>query len=234
MSRLILLTRDCKNTEITEKKLKAYNLDCYIYPIATINNYDLPNINNITNNNIIITSFHAVKTIANPIEEFAKAKKVFVVGKKSAEFLKEINPISFKTASELLNDIKTKNYTGEYIYLRGNEIKINFKAELEKARKLCDDLVCYDVEYKKNLSEEVCNKIKLGLITDHLSFSRVNAEKFINLLNKKNLLSHAKEINIIALSSRIAEIFINSGFSNVTYPKLPIFEDMLKLCLESH
>lgn len=238
MSKLVLLTRDCGNCEFTKDELNKKNITTFTQPISTISYLDIEDLGSLVSGSyLIITSFHALKPFLDNYDELKKVKNIFVVGEKSRNFLQENNlPYHmFPSASSLLDFVKSK-YRGvkdKFVYIRGHEVSVDFKMELESNGNLYFESIIYEVNYITQLSQECINEIANYKITDHISFSKVNALQLIHLLKKSKVLEQAKSIKIHGLSERIAKVFIKEGFTNVDYAEMPIFDDVLEICLAS-
>lgn len=236
MSRLLLLTRDINAAAENAKYLRQHNVNSIIQPLAIISEQNTEIID-CNDKIIIITSYNGQRFLKKNLEFLKNSKQILVVGEKLHNYLHEFAIANqfFYNAELMLSYIK-ENFKkkSDFLYLRGNIIRMDFKYELELLNHNIAEEIIYQVNYLDCLTTDLITKIKQGRISDHMSFSEFNAENLLKLLKDQEILEYAQNIKIFALSERIAERFKNNGFKKIYYPDIPLLKDLYALCLDSH
>jgi uroporphyrinogen-III synthase len=185
-----------KNEPLFEYKLLDFSLS---------RNYDF----------LIITSRMAIKSLAlnNQID---KNIQIILVGKKSAEFLRENN---FNNILYIANDIedllrfieKSFLFEKNACYLRGNYISYYI---CQKYKNFNEKIV-YNILYKNDLSDEFKSNLKNGKIENLNFFSYKSLEEFIKICEKIDLIQYLKNINAFSMNKNSKNKFTENIFKNI-------------------
>ena len=180
---------------------------------------------------VIITSSNAISTLLN--FQLKKTVKIFAVGKKTAQKLKEsgFDNIAFpkkNSAAALLNlIIKTeKNKIGLILYFHGSITNIDFSAELGLHNFNVKNILSYKTQEVVNFSAELLEFTRHKKFDHILFFSTNGVKTFFKLAKKHNLLEYFASAQLLCLSEKIlieAQKF-NSKNSR-TFDKFPTLKN---------
>src|SRR3989338_8002505 len=138
---------------------------------------------------VILTSSNSIPTFL--AQNFAKNIKIFTIGAKTAQnlvkkgyknivFPKETSSLALKNL--ILQDFLSKN--GKILYFCGNFITLDFATRLGLQGFDIEKILAYEIEYKKQFSDEFLAQILQTNIDFILIFSKNNAKNFYNLAKK--------------------------------------------------
>ena len=221
----ILITRPYGQSLEFQKKLMDYNIQSKVMPLTKIvyqpdwhlgidvKQYDL----------IIFTS-------SNSIHEFAKHfkdinNKIALVGNQSLHLAKEYGLrnicIVENNVNDLVAQIKFFFTSGSFLYVSGKFKTVDLGAIFNSKYKILsvDTYIAEELE----ISEE---EFKLDDITSVALFSSRAAQIFLKLVHKYKL--YLGNVNLFALSEKIAKVVCMEPWGGVYIPKLPNGHEMVK------
>ena len=232
MIKSMLLTRTHEENEILKNHLKHRNINLNfisapLLKIEFTKNLILPK----NYNTFIFTSSYAVKAIKNI--EISKKVTAFCIGNKTSSEAEKLGFDVYNAngdSKDLLNLIKKKlsSKKSRILYLRGKNITMDFKGELEKIGFNIEQYIVY-VQKELKLNNEILNKIHSGKINSAAFFSSNSAKSF-----KKSVQNLPKDFFMFCLSTSIANLLKNNKqFLDLNYyiSKKPNIDDFCDLFL---
>lgn len=232
MIKSMLLTRTHEENEILKNHLKHRNINLNfisapLLEIEFTKNLILPK----NYNTFIFTSSYAVRAIKNV--KISKQVSAFCVGNKTSTEAEKLGFDVYNAngdSKDLLNLIKKKLILkkSKILYLRGKNITMDLKKELEKVGFNVDQYIVYTQKELK-LNNEILNKIHNGKINSAAFFSSNSVKSF-----KKSVQNIPKDFFIFCLSTSIANLFRNNNeFLDLNYfiSKNPNIDDFCNLFL---
>ena len=138
---------------------------------------------------LVVTSVYALEKIKMELQNFEIP--IFAVGQRCHELLKEIgatNTFIYSNVKNLLRGFKNhyRNKRPLVVYLRGNEISYDLKADLLKHDFNCEEHVVY--KQKRNIQKKELGKILSGQNLEGIAlFSEKSVDNLIKALPRQNL-----------------------------------------------
>lgn len=228
----VLITRQKNQSQKIAKLFEVQGFTVFIEPLFFVEKIDVKK--QIFDEEIsaaIITSINACSALND--FSFPKNKKIFAVGKRTAEKLSENGfkniAISPKNSAASLMDliIKThKNKTDSLLYFHGSIISLDYEKELKNFGFKVKKILSYKTYESENFSTELL-EISRQKIFDHvLIFSQNSAKIFEKLARKNNLLEYFKASQLVCLSERIRLDAENFQFQNpITFDQFSILKN---------
>lgn len=169
--------------------------------------------------NIIITSYYASLNMPKN-----NSHDIYVVGKKSAQILKEKGyniKCCAKNVEELKNSLPQNIYNST-IYLSGNNITTNMPDDIEHK-------IFYKTYYREFLLKKQTERFKKGI--DYiLLYSSNCAKTLIKLLINNDLLNYLENTTVIAISANVKKI-VEEYFKDIQICKN---NNLMIDCLQKH
>ena len=229
----LLLTRTNEENQnlIDYLKTKKVNFNLVSAPLLEIK-YE-KNIISFKNYDVILfTSFNAIRAIKN--EEINNEIMAFCVGNKTSGEAKKLGLNVFNANGNSMDLLKLilkilipgKN---KILYIRGKNISLDLKTELEKYKYIIDEKIVY-TQKEKQLSKAIINDIEQRKIDSVAIFSSNSVNIFLNCVKKV-----PNNFVVFCLSTKIANLFKNNYKScNLDYniAKAPNIESFCELLLE--
>ena len=208
-NKTILLTRSEEENKILYDRLTKIGYHCF--KCSLIKYYDVEFDYNILSqcSDIIITSNYAAKILKKRDNiPGVKANNVWVVGKLSANILKE-KSYNVKYIASNAKNLKKQLVRGtcdDIIYLASNNITTPMPKAVRQE-------IFYKVSYKKELTHQEIEyfKQKLNYI---LLYSENCAKTLVALLAKNNLFEYVADTVIIVISPKVAKV-LKDYFHNI-------------------
>lgn len=239
----ILILRTAKKADDLTKFLSSKNYD--VFNLATHEIIDHPflrfakKLNFLTFDAVILTSANAVYSLEKLA--LAKDKKIFAVGKKTAE---AASLLGFKNcefpqqncALELAKLIietyqpSIQNQPKKLLYLRGEEIAFDLRNELASRQIEVAELVVYRKIPNKNFLQKFLKINQKSSIDEILVFSQASLKILSLLLKKHDLSKIVKASQLVCFSKKIADNAAQLGFQNIkTFIQKPFLKKFYEL-----
>lgn len=229
----VLLTRPQAQSKEITKNFSQPNINFIIEPLTTFYEREnwLEEFNklNVTNNDLILfTSNRAIKAFLNKVK--LNHYRTCVISKNAAELLKQYDfkkiIIGDGDIYSLCEKVKLQKDFNRVIYLSAK----NVSHDIEKLINLpIIRIIIYEMIAIKELSNDIKDKIKNGLIDYVTIFSLRNAKIFINLLEQSELTYVISKIKFIVISKKIADFLKKKRIKEVNIAKYKTLESVLKL-----
>ncbi len=199
MTRNILITRPNEQGQELSAFLKAQGFSPFIEPLFVVEKVTIPKIEKAFSA-AIITSSNACQAL--DLIGFDRATKIFTIGKKTAEELRNFGfkniILSPENSAESLAKI-IEQEVGKILYLRGSTISFDFAERFKNI----SEIIAYKTQARESFSTEFLEFSKKNSCDQVLIFSRNSAEIFFNLAIKHNLLEYFSGSQIFCLSEKI-------------------------------
>lgn len=233
---MILITRPKHLAELTAAKLAKLHLRSIIVPFLDVEYLNVTFDNNKLDNYqaLIITSQNAVSILQNQ-NLINKEILVYTIGSKSKAVLYSIgfkNVVSLGENVEALIRFfhKQSSYNEKMLYLRGEEISLDIKGNLEKVGYIVDEIIVYKSKPINRLSSNIVSIIESD-VTSTLLYSSRTAQHFrtIALQHKTNL----RNIRAVCISKKVSSQILDLKWHCVEVSNFPNEDQMLRLLTTS-
>lgn len=219
----ILITRPSCYAEESAAKLRECGYEVVVWPLLSVEFFDLHNINLNTYNAVLLTSQNATASL---IKSFAPNPiSVFVVGHKSADLLfragfQNVKQI-FENAQQMFEFLgNNQNFHSSVpskltmLYMRGEEISLDFKKALASLNSnvIIDEIYCYKMNKIHYTNDAVTDLISKNDISVVFIYSQNSAKVLLNMLsdNFNEVIAHSiRQITVICMSAAIAKIVVD-------------------------
>lgn len=226
----VLITRPQNRAQEVAKVFEDKGFKVFIEPLFSVQKIDVGKIILPQVSAVIIASVNACEAIVN--SDLPKNIKIFVVGKKTAQHLRESGfgniILAPENSANSLKDLilETQDQAGSILNLHGSIISLDFKSELEKSAFKVQNILCYQTHEVKNLSSQFLQFSQNNYFDQVLIFSQNSAKIFFKLATKHNLLEYFKSSQLLCLSEKILHDVKNFGFTNsTTFKESPILKN---------
>ena len=148
---------------------------------------------------VIFTSVNACHVLPSDIVDIP----VYCVGEVLAKKYKTSK--AYATASELVQNILSDYPDGgrRFLYLRGEDVSFDIKAELEQAGHDVADAIAYKAVAAQEFSDEFIWAIRNNEISVITFFSERTAKIFVELAKSANIIDELKTIKVLCISDRM-------------------------------
>ncbi|MBU6140686.1 MAG: uroporphyrinogen-III synthase [Proteobacteria bacterium] len=203
-----LITRTKNSSAEIIKFLENRRFQVFCEPLFTVEKLSVEKISTPISA-AIITSSNACLALEN--SGIAKETKIFTVGEKTAERLKQSGfqniVLSPKNSADSLFDLLTRE-SGPIVYFRGSVISFDFAKKLENVREIHSYKTCeienFSTDFRKIPYDQV------------LIFSKNSCEIFYKIITRNNLLEYFTNSQILCLSQQILERARDLGFKKLS------------------
>lgn len=227
----VLVTRPKETADEITRLLESGGYNVFVEPLFFVEKLEVAPKKSAEISAVIITSANAC--FALKTSGISKDVKIFAVGKKTAQKLREDGfnniAVSPKNAAGPLKDLIIETHhdkSGLILYFHGSVTSLDFTAELKKSGFNARDILAYKTTEHKNFSEDFLNFAAKNSFDEILIFSQNSAEIFFNLAKKHNLLEYFSNARILCLSEKILSCMKNFGFKNLSlFSEIPILKN---------
>lgn len=179
----------------------------------------------------IVTSINACSALND--FAFPKDKKIYAVGKKTAEELRKngFKNIAISQENSAISLMKLIVETHEdklnpILYFHGSIINLDFEKELKRFGFKVRKILSYRTCESENFSSELLEFSRQKIFDHVLIFSQNSAKIFEKLARKNNLLEYFKASQLVCLSEKIRLDVENFQFKNpITFDQFPILKN---------
>lgn len=236
MKSSILITRPRDQAQRIVNYLEENYFEVFVEPtfaVEKISVTNLPNLNNIKVQALILTSTNAAEVAfeAAQIFAFAKDLKIFAVGKKTAEIFADNGftniIISEKNSAQDLETIiffdrSLKKSGGNILYFCGEIVTIDFATELASQGFEVQKILSYKISESKNFSDDFILRVKNSPFDFVLLYSKNSARHFFELVKEHNLLEYFESSQLLCFSEKVCSFVKHLGFKNsATFSAIP-------------
>lgn len=226
----VLLTRPLIDSLELSSQLNHINVPTLIEPMFRVeyfsNHRVAAAIADPSTRAVIFTSKNAAAALSSIPVLSAVALRIFVVGEKTARYVKKlgfINVFFENNVEDLVKSIiqECAHMEGTLIYPRGEIITMDIKAILHSHNITVQEFLIYKTIETTSLSAEVISKLQSKDIKFIVLFSQNTAAILFQLLHKSKAEKYVKDVTILVISSKIQD-FINTF---TVYNKVRVFKD---------
>lgn len=211
---MILSLRDPELAARDKALLACYGLDCMPCPVAVAGAVAFDQSPSEQAEGFIITSLHA----ASYLPSQNKDKPVFVTGRRSAAAVKAQgyhniiigNDDGHALAKMMRPQIKSR----VLCWLRGQSISFDIKDALGDIAQI-DEVICYKMTRIERLDNKVIEAIEKGNVKAVMALSAGQLSYFEAMLQQSDLWHSRKQIELLAISSAVADKAKQSGWQSV-------------------
>ena len=229
----LIITRPLADSKGMNDYFESRGVECLINPLLEIT-YKKRNINFLKYDQVIFTSRHAVRSLANKGLLFSK-KKVHACGRSTYAEITEFAPDNEYIFHESVNDLvdafrsSTSIDDSKILYLRGRDVTVDFKSIFRHTSIKIDDSVEYIAREKIFFNKEVLREFNLGKKISVIIFSFRTAEIFLEAIKKYNLSNKTSIIIAYCISENIASMLQIEGVQSkiLTEPTEDAILDLL-------
>jgi uroporphyrinogen-III synthase len=228
----VLITRQKNQSQEIAKLFEVQGFTTFIEPLFLVEKIDVKKqIFSERFSAAIVTSINACSALND--FSFPKNKKIFAVGKKTAEELrkngfKNIAVSQENSAASLLDLIieTHKEKLDSILYFHGSIINLDFEKELKNFGFKVRKILSYKTHESENFSSELLEFSRQKSFDHVLIFSQNSAKIFEKLARKNNLLEYFKASQLVCLSDKIRLDVKNFQFQNpITFDQFPILKN---------
>jgi len=228
----ILITRPKNQSQEIVKTLEDQGFSTFVEPLFSVEKIAIKkDLIDEKISAIIVTSANACSALVDL--SLPKDVKIFAVGKKTAQKLREIGfrniAIPQENSAIALKDliIQThKNKLDPILYFHGSIISLDFEKELNSFGFKVRKIASYETQEVENFSAELLQFSCEKSFKNVLIFSQNSAKIFEKLTRKHNLLEYFKGSQLVCLSEKILSDVKNFGFQNsITFDQFPILKN---------
>ncbi len=228
----VLITRQKNQSQEIVKLFENQGFTAFVEPLFFVEKIDVKKqIFSEKFSAAIVTSINACSALND--FSFSKNKKIFAVGKKTAEELrkngfKNIAISQESSAASLMNLIvKThKNKLDSILYFHGSIINLDFEKELKSFGFEVRKILSYKTHESESFSSELLEFSRQKIFDHVLIFSQNSAKIFEKLARKNNLLEYFKASQLVCLSEKIRRDAENFQFQNpITFDQFSILKN---------
>lgn len=236
---MIVITRPKDQAIETAKEIENLGLQALVEPLLDVRPlpYEMPDLN--AYQGIIFTSANSVKYYTGEYD-----CPCFVVGEKTAERIKrtiEAKPHlsgrdhllheAAKNVEDLQQRIENtiEDNALPLLYVRGVDIAIDLKQNLELKDIIVEDLIVYDASLIKQLSDEFVAGVKEQKITAITVFSKRTALNLVRLIERYKLQKQLSTINVLSISESVLECVHSLKWKGTYASENPDLKSMLAL-----
>jgi len=229
----LIITRPLADSKGMHDYFESRGVECLINPLLEIT-YKKRNTNFLNYDQVILTSRHAVRSLANKGLLFSK-KKVHACGRSTYAEITEFAPDNEYIFHESVNDLvdafrsSTSINNSKILYLRGRDVTVDFKSIFRDTNIKIDDSVEYIAKEKIFFNEQVLKEFNLDKKISVIIFSFRTAEIFLEAIKKYNLSNKTSIIIAYCISENIASMLQIEGVQSkiLTEPTEDAILDLL-------
>ena len=229
----LIITRPLADSKGMHDYFESKGVECLINPLLEIT-YKKRNTNFLNYDQVILTSRHAVRSLANKGLLFSK-KKVHACGRSTYAEITEFAPDNEYIFHESVNDLvdafrsSTSINNSKILYLRGRDVTVDFKSIFRDTNIKIDDSVEYIAKEKIFFNEQVLKEFNLDKKISVIIFSFRTAEIFLEAIKKYNLSNKTSIIIAYCISENIASMLQIEGIQSkiLTEPTEDAILDLL-------
>ena len=229
----LIITRPLADSKGMHDYFESRGVECLINPLLEIT-YKKRNTNFLNYDQVILTSRHAVRSLANKGLLFSK-KKVHACGRSTYAEITEFAPDNEYIFHESVNDLvdafrsSTSINNSKILYLRGRDVTVDFKSIFRDTNIKIDDSVEYIAKEKIFFNEQVLKEFNLDKKISVIIFSFRTAEIFLEAIKKYNLSNKTSIIIAYCISENIASMLQIEGIQSkiLTEPTEDAILDLL-------
>ena len=229
----LIITRPLADSKGMHDYFESRGVECLINPLLEIT-YKKRNTNFLNYDQVILTSRHAVRSLANKGLLFSK-KKVHACGRSTYAEIREFAPDNEYIFHESVNDLvdafrsSTSINNSKILYLRGRDVTVDFKSIFRDTNIKIDDSVEYIAKEKIFFNEQVLKEFNLDKKISVIIFSFRTAEIFLEAIKKYNLSNKTSIIIAYCISENIASMLQIEGVQSkiLTEPTEDAILDLL-------
>ena len=229
----LIITRPLADSKGMHDYFESRGVECLINPLLEVT-YKKRNTNFLNYDQVILTSRHAVRSLANKGLLFSK-KKVHACGRSTYAEITEFAPDNEYIFHESVNDLvdafrsSTSINDSKILYLRGRDVTVDFKSIFRDTNIKIDDSVEYIAKEKIFFNEQVLKEFNLDKKISVIIFSFRTAEIFLEAIKKYNLSNKTSIIIAYCISENIASMLQIEGVQSkiLTEPTEDAILDLL-------
>jgi len=202
----VLITRPEPQATILSNYLIKYGYKSIIHPMLEIEQADF-NLKSLAKYEaLIFTSTNAVRAFVSCND--TRDVDVYCVGQRTQSIVQEHGfenvHSCFETVSDLIEVFKSKQLSKSLLYVRGDQITVDIKAELTDIQ--IDEIIAYYSHKKTKLNDETANSLMGGEISDVLFYSQRTVASFYEAV-----LNHKQSEKIIESLTRTRALFLSDS-----------------------
>ncbi len=214
----LIITRPLQDSKKMFQYFESKGLSCLVNPLLKIS-YEKIDINFVDYGGLILTSRHAVRSLAKKRKKFSK-KIVYACGSSTYTEAKIFAPdneyIFYESVSDLVDAFKSSKGPNleKILYLRGRDVTIDIRLIFKGTGIVIDDCIEYTAEEKVSFNSETLEEFENSKQISIIIYSIRTAKIFLKALKKYNLGNKTSIIMAYCISRNIANILQDEGIQS--------------------